>query len=247
MVMEYKTVNVSNNLEDKTISTHTHFGWSLKSSQRVFNQDSHNEYSSLANGNVYVETVTETVDFTKLVFERDKNMPNYDRIVRLEQRAFKLLDEMDELHAVSQKGYDVLIEAEKSIDVRSNLSIIRSRFLMIAPIILSFLGMITVIIVKLDSDAIPAIEALGVLLSIIATIRNHVKKRSAYKNMMENRDAYPKEYARFLERWEQKVKKSAQLSKCRADIDAADERYSVCFEEAVDLMDQSEALLKEAE
>lgn len=79
MALEYKTLNVKNSAEDATVRYWTMFGWQLQSSQRVYNKDSHLESRG---DSTY--SVTETVDFTKLVFQRDKNMPNYKDICRLE-------------------------------------------------------------------------------------------------------------------------------------------------------------------
>lgn len=80
MAMEIKTLEIKNSEEQKTIEFWTQFGWQLKSSQRIYNKDSH-----LAQRGDTVYSVTETVDFTKLVFERDKNGPNYSTIARLER------------------------------------------------------------------------------------------------------------------------------------------------------------------
>lgn len=86
MAMEIKTLDVSNEKEQETIQFWMQFGWNLKSSQRVYNKDSHLE----ARGDS-TYSVTETVDYTRLVFERDKNGPNYQRLVTLEQEYFNLL------------------------------------------------------------------------------------------------------------------------------------------------------------
>ena len=80
-MIEIKTLEVENILEKSTIDLYLNFGWSLKSSQRIYNQDSHLEQR---NGDVY--SVTNTVNYTKLVFERDTNMANYDELNRLEER-----------------------------------------------------------------------------------------------------------------------------------------------------------------
>ncbi len=85
MAMEIKTLDVKNEEESETIEFWAQFGWSLKSSQRVYNKDSHLESRG---DSTY--SVTETVDFTKLVFERDKNGPNYPRIVELEREYFAI-------------------------------------------------------------------------------------------------------------------------------------------------------------
>ena len=79
MAMEIKTLNVANENEAFVIEFWSQFRWALKSSQRVYNKDSHLDHGW---------SVTETVDFTKLVFERDKNGPNYAKIKALEDEYF---------------------------------------------------------------------------------------------------------------------------------------------------------------
>lgn len=95
MAMEIKTLDISNDAEDTTIQLYQDFGWNLKSSQRVFNRDSHLEGSG---DSVY--SVTNTVDFTKLVFERDKSMPHYEEIKELEDRFFYMLENMPDRNSV---------------------------------------------------------------------------------------------------------------------------------------------------
>ena len=77
---EIKTLEIQNALETHYTDLYLSFGWTLKSSQRVFDRDSHLE----SRGDV-VYSVTNTVDYTKLVFERDTAMPNYDTLKRLEE------------------------------------------------------------------------------------------------------------------------------------------------------------------
>ena len=92
MSLEIKNLNVENEEEEKIITVFQGFGWKLKSSQRIFNQ------TSVARGAVsyqnltYIHSENETVDFTKLVFERDTEMPNYDEIVELEEEFWRLSD-----------------------------------------------------------------------------------------------------------------------------------------------------------
>ena len=79
MAMETKILEVKNSEETRVIEYWSQFGWQLKSSQRIYNKDSHIE----RRGDDIVN-VTETVDFTKIILERDKSNPNYDTIVKLE-------------------------------------------------------------------------------------------------------------------------------------------------------------------
>ena len=84
-IMEIKTLEVQNYEEEATIRYWQQFGWNLKSSQRVYSKDSHLETRSSG-----IYSVTETVDFVKLVLERDKSSANYDEIVKLEKEYFAI-------------------------------------------------------------------------------------------------------------------------------------------------------------
>ena len=85
MAKEIKSIDVSNSQEETYINIYQSFGWELKSSQRVFNRDSRlkSEGDSL-----YTETTT--TDFTKLVFEREKKIQNYDKLTALETEFWRL-------------------------------------------------------------------------------------------------------------------------------------------------------------
>lgn len=80
MPVEVKTLNVANSQEGSTIQQYLDFGWTLKSSQRIYNKDSH-----LESRGEETYSVTETIDFTKLVFERETNIPNYRILSKLER------------------------------------------------------------------------------------------------------------------------------------------------------------------
>lgn len=96
MAKEIKTLDIENQYEAEVIETLQHFGWTLKSSQRVFNQDTHAQGAISYQGITFVKNKTKTVDFTKLVFEREKAMPHYQEIVTLEQEYFNLLEQIPE-------------------------------------------------------------------------------------------------------------------------------------------------------
>lgn len=74
--LESKSMTVAPSREQSTIDTYQKFGWSLVSSQEIFNKDSHLERDSRNNLN----SVTETTNYVKLVFQRDTDMPNYAQI-----------------------------------------------------------------------------------------------------------------------------------------------------------------------
>ena len=101
MAKEIKTLEVKNSEEESTIRFWAQFGWELKSSQRVYNKDTHMETRG---DDVY--QVTETVDFTKLVLERDKANPNYSRIVNLEDEYFEKRNSLPDSKPSVGTAYD---------------------------------------------------------------------------------------------------------------------------------------------
>ena len=84
--MESKSIEVSPKEEQSTIDTFGKFGWSLVSSQEIFNKDSHLE----RRGDT-IQNVTETTNYVKLVFNRDKDMPYYDKVTELENSYYATL------------------------------------------------------------------------------------------------------------------------------------------------------------
>lgn len=86
-MLETITKKVSPKNEQHTIDVMNCFGWKLKSSQEVNVSDSHleNRY-----GDLY--SVTNKEHYVKLLFEREKEMPNYDRIVKLEYEYYSILN-----------------------------------------------------------------------------------------------------------------------------------------------------------
>ena len=82
---EFKSLDVANAEESAWITLYQNFGWIHKSSQRVFAKDTHLERRDCS-----VVQVTETTDFTKIVFERDQETKNYSQLVALEQEFFSL-------------------------------------------------------------------------------------------------------------------------------------------------------------
>lgn len=76
MAKEIKTVKVSTAMEEQTIYAYQVFGWKLLNNQEIYSKDSH-----LHNG----WSVTETVHYVKLTFEREAaNTKQFYEIKRLE-------------------------------------------------------------------------------------------------------------------------------------------------------------------
>ena len=85
--LESTSLSVSPSKEQEAIETYQKFGWELKSSQEIFNKDSHNE---VRGDSLY--SVTETTNYVKLVFQRDKDMPYYNEICEIEKKFFEALN-----------------------------------------------------------------------------------------------------------------------------------------------------------
>ena len=88
---EFKSLDVANAEESAWITLYQNFGWIHKSSQRVFAKDTHLERRDYS-----VVQVTETTDFTKIVFERDQDTQHYPQLVSLEQEFFALTSRIPE-------------------------------------------------------------------------------------------------------------------------------------------------------
>lgn len=86
-MLETISKKVSPNSEQHTINVMSCFGWKLKSSQEVNVSDSHleNRY-----GDLY--SVTNKEHYVKLLFEREKETPNYDKIVNFEREYYSILN-----------------------------------------------------------------------------------------------------------------------------------------------------------
>ena len=92
-MIEVKSLDVENNAEEFYIHLYHMFGWQLKSSQRVFDRDTHPKAAFSYENLTYIYSETDEVDYTKLVFERNTHMPNYRRIAELESEFFELMED----------------------------------------------------------------------------------------------------------------------------------------------------------
>lgn len=84
--LETKSISVNPDAEQSTIELWDKFGWSLISSQEIFNRDSH-----LERDGDRIVNVTETTNYVKLVFQRDKDMPYYNEVTDLERNFHALV------------------------------------------------------------------------------------------------------------------------------------------------------------
>ena len=91
MALEFQKLEVASNEMDRWVEWMAHFGWNLKSSQRVMNRNIRPVGAISYENLTYIHSQTEVVDFTELLFERDKSIPNYYEICELEQEALAIL------------------------------------------------------------------------------------------------------------------------------------------------------------
>ena len=87
-MIETKVEKVLPEEEEHKIEHMSRFGWTLKSTQEVNNSESHLENR---HGDVY--SVTTRENYVRLVFERDREMPNREELVRLEKEFDAILSQ----------------------------------------------------------------------------------------------------------------------------------------------------------
>lgn len=90
MATEFKSLDIDVEQEEKIIQAFQSFGWRCTGSQRIFNQTTTPTGAVSYESYTYVHSETETIDFVRLTFERDKKMPNYDEISALEDEFWSL-------------------------------------------------------------------------------------------------------------------------------------------------------------
>ncbi len=184
MALEYKSLDIANEDEKDVIALHASFGWELKSSQRVYNQDTHLEYSyySETRGNVY-DSVTEVTDFTKIVFQREKNMAHYDELAKLEQAFYKNVDQIHTLQQEEAESNRVMVEHEKKCDLRSPLSQKIHHIMLAIPISCLLL---TPIFVKFLGDYAQSVCTIALFAIPLAIWRNIASKKDAREEFRSN-------------------------------------------------------------
>ncbi len=85
-MLEIKSIQVTPANEESTIELWQNFGWQFVSSQEINNTDSHLERRG---DEIY--NVTTKEHYVKLVFNREKNHPNYNQLVKLENEYYSIL------------------------------------------------------------------------------------------------------------------------------------------------------------
>ncbi len=189
MAMEIKTMDVANQDEENIIRYWTQFGWNLKSSQRVYNKDSHLESSG---DKTY--SVTETVDYTRLVFERDKNGPHYAEIVRFENEYHALKPQLDSETGKMNTIQNDWNRKEKKLDFRppANKWIIRL-------LTLGFLAVGILFVVKKIFVLAPiALIAIFITQGIKKSSKKKALKKAIAEPDSKNGVVYLKKYNDFM-------------------------------------------------
>jgi len=87
--LENKSITVPPSAEQEAIDKYQLFGWVLMSSQEVFNKNTRNETRKNMMGDDELWNVTETVNYVKLLFQRDMEIENYKKIKELEEKYFE--------------------------------------------------------------------------------------------------------------------------------------------------------------
>lgn len=85
-MIESKSVKALPNEENKIIGEYEQFGWILKSNQEINTSNSRLE----SRGND-LYSVTESKHYINLMFQRDTSLPNYSRLVELENEYWDII------------------------------------------------------------------------------------------------------------------------------------------------------------
>ncbi len=91
-MIETVTRKVAPQEEQQTINLMATFGWDLMSSQEINNSESHLERRDDA-----IYNVTTRENYVKLLFQRDTDRKNYQKIVDLESQYFSILKSKPEM------------------------------------------------------------------------------------------------------------------------------------------------------
>ena len=111
-ILETKTIQTVNDPSaiDQANAFYQQFFWNVQSVQITHVKDSHQEYFDWGSS-VEVKTVTETTQYATITYNRDKLIPHYDDIVRLEKA-----------YAVAEAGREESEHQMNRCNVRGKLS-----------------------------------------------------------------------------------------------------------------------------
>lgn len=228
MAMEIKTLEIKNSEEQSTIEFWSQFGWNLKSSQRVFNKDSHLERRG---DSTY--SVTETVDFTKLVFERDKSHPNYQQIVQLEGQYLRYAQSMpkDRPQNVQMKTYDEW----KKTKIKGDLRLSKGE--KVLSLLLIIIGAALVVVfesIEMNNYNM-IVQAFGVLILIFGIVYNIITRKKALNAAIASTEGAAYEKLRSI--YNNYVQKCEKTNATYANYENSVRRMSAILEELKTLVD----------
>lgn len=162
---ETTTRTVSPSRESAVTKKFEHFGWELMSSQTIDQKDSHLESRD---GDLY--SVTESTNYVKLTFRRNKNMQHYNELVELENELKKLVNDRDE-------NLD-LEDYETSHDLKNPKW---SIFIKIGLAYLTGLGIMSLMQGADSGNMLYKIGGIAIIAGVILLILRHGKKVTAYE------------------------------------------------------------------
>ena len=181
---EIKSLDVASNEETVWIELYQNFGWTYKSSQRVFAKDTHLERRDYS-----VVQVTETTDFTKIVFERDQDTKNYPQLVSLEQEFYALTSRIPDQPPRYYDKCATLEEwasAAKPVLLKTGMGIITVLFTVILfGLLVGYDALINQVQITLSSALMMLFPSLIVSV-IIAYIYDSIRSRAALREALSN-------------------------------------------------------------
>lgn len=83
--IETKSVSVLPREEQDVIKFYEKFGWTVQSSQEIFNRDTRDEVRKNTMGDDELWNVTTTTNYVKIIFQRDKEIDNYKKLCELQE------------------------------------------------------------------------------------------------------------------------------------------------------------------
>lgn len=225
MAMEVKMLEVKNSEEASVVEFWAQFGWNLKSSQRIYNKDSHLEKKGDT-----VCSVTETVDFTKIILERDKNNPNYSKIVSLENEYFSIKSSLPKTPPKVENytsKYDWISKAKPNV--------ITNKFKKAMFYIMLICGIVLVAFLEqFDSAVTMTLQVVGAVMIVMSFIVNSIFKKQAIKKALDetDMDAAKKLDELYKKQCEKSMKEQEEFDK----YDRAVKRMPAIIEELKDLI-----------
>lgn len=192
MAMEFKSIDVKNSEETKTIEFWQHFGWELKSSQRVYSEN-----KEVLGANGYVFSLDgKKVDFTKLLFQRDKDHPNYEKIADLEKQYFRMKNSLPQLDTKKAIAYNSM-EAwakDKKPDCRPK------QLKMVLDVVTIILVVVLLLLESFNFAWSMIIQGICLVSAIVLLVLRSSQKKKCYAKALSDKNS--PEYERLREAYE---------------------------------------------